>query len=101
MTGPRALTFAEATTEIVRARPPGPLHADRPRRFRRQRCGPTRRKDIVQLLHELFTVILDGRNSQVANGVQQALGRPPIDFSDYAQQGDRSRRVERLTIRLS
>jgi hypothetical protein len=34
-------------------------------------------EEIVQLLNELFTVVLDGRNSQVTHGVQDALGWAP------------------------
>jgi uncharacterized protein YbjT (DUF2867 family) len=30
--------------------------------------------------------VLDGRNSYVTDGVQQALGRKPKDFSDYARE---------------
>lgn len=43
-------------------------------------------EDIVQLLHELFTVVLDGRNSAVMHGVEEALGRPARDFSGYARK---------------
>jgi hypothetical protein len=43
-------------------------------------------EETVQLLHELFTVVLDGRNSGVMHGVEEALGRPARDFSDYARQ---------------
>lgn len=86
VTGPRALTFAEAIKEISVA-------VGRPVRYTQispedfvismRAYAP---EDIVQLLNELFTVVLDGRNVQVANGVQQALGRPAIDFSDYARK---------------
>jgi hypothetical protein len=40
----------------------------------------------AEMLAEMFTKILDGRNSSLADGVQQALGRPPRDFSDYAAE---------------
>ena len=43
-------------------------------------------EDVIQLLLELFTVVLDGRNSDVTHGVEQALGRPARDFSDYARR---------------
>ena len=43
-------------------------------------------EDIVQPLHELFTVVLDGRNAHVAHGVEEALGRPARDFSDYVHR---------------
>jgi hypothetical protein len=36
------------------------------------------------LVTYLFTTVLDGRNAQVKDGVQRALGREPRDFSDYA-----------------
>jgi hypothetical protein len=29
--------------------------------------------------------VLDGRNAQLADGVQRALGRKPKDFADYAR----------------
>ncbi|MCP9487823.1 MAG: hypothetical protein MSC30_18445 [Gaiellaceae bacterium MAG52_C11] len=32
-----------------------------------------------------FAEVLDGRNARLADGVQQALGREPRDFSDYAR----------------
>lgn len=38
------------------------------------------------LLHELFTVVFDGRNSQVMSGVEEALGRPATDFTTYVQK---------------
>jgi hypothetical protein len=33
----------------------------------------------------MFTEVLDGRNSRLADGIQRALQRPPLDFSDYAR----------------
>lgn len=86
VTGPRALTFAEATAEIAAA-------AGRPIRYRqvshgefavgmRQAGVPD---DVVALFNDLFTVVLDGRNTKVMHGVEEALGRPARDFSDYAR----------------
>ncbi|MEM9780476.1 MAG: NmrA family transcriptional regulator, partial [Pseudomonadota bacterium] len=38
---------------------------------------------------DVFTAIaretLDGRNANLSDGVQRALGRPPRDFADYAK----------------
>ena len=34
----------------------------------------------------LFSVVMDGRNSYLADGVMRALGRPPRDFSDFAHE---------------
>lgn len=35
---------------------------------------------------DLFTLILDGRNASVTDGVQRALGREPRDFADFARE---------------
>jgi uncharacterized protein YbjT (DUF2867 family) len=86
VTGPRALTFAEAVAEIAAA-------TGRPIRYTqispedfaagmRQAGVPD---DVVALLAELFNVVLDGRNTPVTHGVEDALGRPARDFSDYAR----------------
>jgi uncharacterized protein YbjT (DUF2867 family) len=86
LTGPRALTFAEAVNEIS---------AGLGRTIRYTQITPedfvvTMRayapEDIVQLLHELFTVVLDGRNTQVMHGVEEALGRPARDFTSYVRK---------------
>jgi hypothetical protein len=37
------------------------------------------------MLKYLFTEVLDGRNAQVTDGVQRALGREPRDFSEFAR----------------
>jgi uncharacterized protein YbjT (DUF2867 family) len=87
VTGARALTFAEAVAEIAAA-------VGRPIRYRQvspeefaaamQQAGVP--ADIVALLDELFTVVLDGRNAQVMAGVEEALGRPARDFAAYARR---------------
>jgi uncharacterized protein YbjT (DUF2867 family) len=85
VTGPRALTFAEAVAEIAAG-------LGRPIRYVQMTpddfvisLRPYVPEDIVQLLHELFTVVLDGRNTQVMHGVEEALGRPPRDFSEFVR----------------
>ncbi|MFD0539988.1 hypothetical protein ACFQY7_45640 [Actinomadura luteofluorescens] len=40
--------------------------------------------EVTGLLTYLFTTVLDGRNAHLGDGVQQVLGRPARDFSDYA-----------------
>ena len=85
LTGPRLLTFADAAGEIGAA-------AGRSVRFApvterefadglAHHGAPT---DAISLLRYLFTVVLDGRNASLADGVQRALGRPPRDFREYA-----------------
>ena len=39
----------------------------------------------ADLVVYLFTTVLDGRNTPLADGVQRALGRPPREFSDYVR----------------
>ncbi|CUS45810.1 MAG: NmrA family NAD(P)-binding protein [Pseudomonadota bacterium] len=86
VTGPCALTFAEAVAEIAAA-------TDRPISYTRispeafaDGLRPYVEADIVALLHDLFTVVLDGRNEQVMHGVEEALGRPARSFSDYVRR---------------
>ena len=81
----RALTFPEAVSEIAAA-------SGRPIRYTQISPGefvvgmrPYVPEDIIQLLHELFTVVLDGRNTRVMHGVKEALGRPARDFSEYVR----------------
>ena len=87
VTGPRALTFAQCIEEISEA-------LNRPVKFTSipvddyisalQEEGVP--EDMQWLLRELFTVVFDGRNSNVMPGVEQALGRPPTDFKTYVQK---------------
>jgi uncharacterized protein YbjT (DUF2867 family) len=41
---------------------------------------------LLALLRYLFTEVLDGRNVNLADGVQRALGRPARDFADFARR---------------
>jgi uncharacterized protein YbjT (DUF2867 family) len=87
VTGPRALTFGEAVAEIAAA-------VGRPIRYRQispeeftadmRRVGVP--EEVTTLLIELFTVVLDGRNSRVMHGVEEVLGRRARDFADYARE---------------
>jgi uncharacterized protein YbjT (DUF2867 family) len=87
ITGPRALTFAEAISEIAGATGREitclSVSAEDYRAELVQQGVP---KDYIELVLYLFTTVLDGRNTPLANGVQRALGRPPCDFSDYVRQ---------------
>ena len=85
VTGPRALTFADAVAEISQA-------VGRPIRYRQvtpdefaASMAPYLPGEIVEFLLELFTVVLDGRNTSAMHGVEQALGRPARSFSDYVR----------------
>ena len=86
LTGPRALTFADAVAEIAAAtRRPIKYVQVTPEDFVTG-LRPYAPEQIVQLLNELFTMVLDGRNTPIAHGVEEALGRPARVFSDYARR---------------
>lgn len=85
ITGPRALTFAEAVGIIA-----GAARRDirfvqvAPDDFRAALVGQGAPDEVADLVLYLFNTVLDGRNTPLGDGVQRALGRPPRDFSDYA-----------------
>ena len=87
LTGPRALSFAQCIKEISDA-------LNRPVKFTTvpvdDYINVLREQDVPEelqwLLHELFTVVFDGRNSNVMLGVEEALGRSATDFKTYVQK---------------
>jgi uncharacterized protein YbjT (DUF2867 family) len=86
LTGPRALTFAEAVDEISRAA--GREIRYSPISIEEHAAGAAEQGvpgEVIDLLSYLFSEVLDGRNSHVTDGVERALGREPRDFADYAR----------------
>ncbi|MBH5319575.1 NAD(P)H-binding protein [Paenibacillus sp. GSMTC-2017] len=87
LTGPRLLTFAQVTEEIALASKRDIAYVPI---TKEQFVGGLEEQnlpvDFTNLLIQLFTHVLDGRNSYLTDGVQRALGREPRDFSDYAQE---------------
>ncbi|ATU91901.1 NAD(P)H-binding protein [Phyllobacterium zundukense] len=87
VTGPRMLTFAEATGEIAKASGRTiDYRTITPEEFMHGLEQEQVPADIAALVNELFTVVLDGRNEYLTDGVQKALGRKPRDFADYARE---------------
>jgi uncharacterized protein YbjT (DUF2867 family) len=86
LTGPRALTFAEAAAEIARAAGREvryvPVGLDE---FVAGATGAGVPDDVVALLRYLFSEVLVEANAGVADGVREALGRAPRDFAGYAR----------------
>jgi uncharacterized protein YbjT (DUF2867 family) len=86
LSGPRLLTFAQAVAEIGRATgrelryTPVSMDAFAAALAEQQLPG-----DLVTFLRYLFAEVLDGRNAYLGHGVEQALGRQPRDFADYAR----------------
>ena len=87
LTGPRLLTFHEAMAEVSEAagRPVQyvPVSSEE---FAAELRGAGMPEDEATGLTDLFAAILDGRNQSLADGVQEALGRPPRDFAEYARR---------------
>ena len=87
ITGPRAVTFAEAIGEIARATGRDiKFAAVAPEIFRAELVANGVPSVDADLVIYLFTTVLDGRNTPLADGVQHALGRPPREFSDYVRR---------------
>jgi uncharacterized protein YbjT (DUF2867 family) len=87
LTGPRLLTFAEAIAEIGRGT--GRELRSVPISVEEYAAGAAEHglpEDVIGLVQYLFSEVLDGRNAQLADGVQQALGREPRDFADYVRE---------------
>jgi uncharacterized protein YbjT (DUF2867 family) len=83
VTGPRLMTFSDATTEISDATGRGIQYAaislDAFRTAMTADAGP----ELADLLTELCREVFDGRNESLGDGVQKALGRPPRDFAGF------------------
>jgi uncharacterized protein YbjT (DUF2867 family) len=87
LTGPRALTFADAISEIARA-------SGRPVRSRRVTpdefangllARGVSAAEVEGLLHRFATVV-EGANAFPSDGVERVLGRGPRDFGWYARR---------------
>jgi uncharacterized protein YbjT (DUF2867 family) len=87
VSGPRALTFAQCVAEISEA-------VGYPVKFTRITIDEFiqavreegQPEEMLWLMRELFTVVFDGRNSKPTSGVEEALGRPATDFSEYLRK---------------
>jgi uncharacterized protein YbjT (DUF2867 family) len=86
VSGPRLLTFAEAVDEIGDAlgRAIGYRRVSM-QEYAAQLAERNTPIACISLLRYLFIEVLDGRNAHLSVGIQQALGREPRDFSDYAR----------------
>jgi len=85
MTGPALLTFTDAIGEIAKATGKDiqymQISNDDFSDGMKEQGVP---EDMLSLLNYLFTTVLDGRNAHTTDGVQQALGRQPRGFAEYA-----------------
>jgi len=87
LTGPRLLTFADATAEIARALGRDIAFvtvsdADYRGALVAAGIGP----DYTDMVMALFGTLFDGRNESMTDGVREILGRAPGDFSDVVKK---------------
>lgn len=84
VTGPQALTFAEAASALGEAiGRPVTFTRLSPAAFADGLAAAGLPDDIAWLLNYLFDTVLDGRNSRVTGDVERALGRPANDFATF------------------
>jgi uncharacterized protein YbjT (DUF2867 family) len=87
LTGPELLSFNGAVSELASATGRelsfySVSFADYEVALREQALP----EDVIALLRYLFTELFDGRNAKVAKGVEEALGRKPRRFADFARK---------------
>jgi uncharacterized protein YbjT (DUF2867 family) len=87
LTGPRALSFAEAAACIAQASG-REVHLETisPEAFRAGFVDAQVPAPEIDLIMYLFTTVLDGRNARPVDGVRRALGRAARSFEDYARR---------------
>ncbi|EAQ63939.1 NmrA-like [Marinomonas sp. MED121] len=85
VTGPEALTFNDCVKIIANVTQRDiqfmPISA---KTFLSALAEQGLPEEVLWLMNELFTVVMDGRNRNPQNGVEKALGRPATSFYDYA-----------------
>ncbi|MFK7860019.1 MAG: NmrA family transcriptional regulator [Granulosicoccus sp.] len=87
VTGPRALTFAQCVAEISEVVGYPVKYTSIPiDDFLNTLRDQGLPEGMLWLMRELFTVVFDGRNSTPTTGVEEALGRPATDFSEYLRK---------------
>lgn len=87
VTGPRLMTFADIAIALSNATGREITYVQIPHAaFIAGVEASGAPKEVVWILDYLFSTVLDGRNAHLADGIQRALGRPPKDFAEYAQE---------------
>jgi uncharacterized protein YbjT (DUF2867 family) len=82
LSGPRLLSYADVAAEISKAT--GREIAFIPVTNEQYRAV-LKENGLPEEFADLFAMILDGRNAHLVHGVEEALGRKPKDFADYAR----------------
>ena len=92
LTGPRLLTFKQAVNEIAKASGRNitfqSLSLEEYTQMLREYQVP---EDHIWLVNYLFEQVLDGRNSNITQDIENVLGRKAKDFSTYAKETAKTR----------
>ncbi len=82
LSGPRLLSYSDVAAELSKA-------TGREIRYisvtNEEYRAVLRENGLPEEFADLFTMILDGRNAHLVHGVEEALGRKPKDFSEFAR----------------
>jgi uncharacterized protein YbjT (DUF2867 family) len=86
LTGPRLMSFADVTADLSAVLGREVRHVPlSTTAFTAELVAAGFPEGEAVPIAELFAEVLDGRNSHLTDGVQQALGREPRDFVEYAR----------------
>lgn len=83
LSGPRLLSYSDVAVELSKA-------TGREIKYisvtNEEYRAVLRENGLPEEFADLFTMILDGRNAHLVHGVEEALGRKPKDFADFARE---------------
>ncbi|MFF1556372.1 NAD(P)H-binding protein [Streptomyces sp. NPDC058279] len=83
LSGPRLLSYSDVAAELSKATGRQITYVSVTNEEYR---AVLRENDLPEEFADLFTMILDGRNAHLVHGVEEALGRKPKDFADFARE---------------
>ncbi|MBW5481315.1 NmrA family NAD(P)-binding protein [Streptomyces bambusae] len=83
LSGPRLLSYSDVATELSKATGRDIKYISVTNEEYR---AVLRENGLPEEFADLFTMILDGRNAHLVHGVEEALGRKPKDFADFARE---------------
>jgi uncharacterized protein YbjT (DUF2867 family) len=87
ISGPRTLTMTEAAAELSAATGRQITYVDlEPQQHVAELLDQGLSPEDAGAIRDLFAVIRNHRSEYVSDGVQQVLGRPPRDFTDWARE---------------
>jgi uncharacterized protein YbjT (DUF2867 family) len=90
LSGPRLMTFGDAVGEIARVTGRDIRYvALSPEAYVEEKRAQGVPEEWVQLSVGLYDYVRSGGLAALSDGVQRALGRPPRDFSEYADTAAR------------